>query len=787
MPIEIFVSYSHEDEVEKNELLRHLSVLRHSGLFHLWSDERIGIGEQWKVEIEEALARARVAILLVTKNFLNSDFVVETEVPEILKRQQEGLTIIPIIARDCAWRSVRWLAELQVFNNGLSIWRDGGANVDKELTEVAYLVGKHCTELTAVPEVTTSSRAHIHILFISGSSHMESNETGWLSALRRKGAISKRGTTSAELFSNIKARLLAQDEASRQFFCQLREDGVIVATYGDAALLLAFAIRCLRTVKTTTGAYLRLGLHTGEIAKSTWIERTGLTRESVYIARRIAQLAGEGQLLASEQISNRFRDDAEFPSVFHGGNRRAIVPPDSIEIYNIHKHSTPADEATDFGTASPPLALMPETVIRQLRFAKRLRALKEEKCRLVFEPGLTYVRVKFDFRDSQNQKITGVHVYCDKHGEQGCSFEYKFDEVNEHHQPKFKIQAEDRAADLLFIMEVSCYNEYDELLATPIKRRGVLLRLVPSPSKPSEAIQLLFWLWDRLMRWPWPVRIAVSALLLFSFLTAGFFWFRANASPETRKEMACRFETAKRKYWYGHEPYLDPWHDSFSLGTKLNERWQFDPQQVELIKGEGTDQVDGALLIAGGPKMVVANNLGSKSFYDFRITFKVRFVAGDKASWVFRYDPVAQTGYAFSLEKSEIGSKLLLKGMRYTGSGRSLPFDNVGPREIPIGNTCCLEGDAFEIVAEVREYTVGFTVTVLNKIRRPVVSGPHQVVSFTDEDELFRYGNNGFYMPPGSKMQVESWLLDPIRSECDAAKALKDKPTEDSTAQRLAN
>ena len=86
----IFISYSHKDEREKDRLLSHLGVLQRQGLIGLWSDDHIGAGANWKKEISEAMAQARVAILLISANFLTSDFILGKEVPTLLKRRQSG-------------------------------------------------------------------------------------------------------------------------------------------------------------------------------------------------------------------------------------------------------------------------------------------------------------------------------------------------------------------------------------------------------------------------------------------------------------------------------------------------------------------------------------------------------------------------------------------------------------------------------------------------------------------------------------------------------------------------
>ena len=72
----VFISYSHKDEVWKDRLVTHLGVLQQEGLLDLWDDRRIGAGGNWYQKIEEAIARASVAVLLVSADFLDRKSVV---------------------------------------------------------------------------------------------------------------------------------------------------------------------------------------------------------------------------------------------------------------------------------------------------------------------------------------------------------------------------------------------------------------------------------------------------------------------------------------------------------------------------------------------------------------------------------------------------------------------------------------------------------------------------------------------------------------------------------------
>lgn len=95
----IFVSYSHDDASWVKELTKHLAPWLRDQRVGLWADTQIGVGQNWQAEIEFAVAQAKVAVLLVTKNFLASRFIVEKELPAILARARRNelkLVWIPI-------------------------------------------------------------------------------------------------------------------------------------------------------------------------------------------------------------------------------------------------------------------------------------------------------------------------------------------------------------------------------------------------------------------------------------------------------------------------------------------------------------------------------------------------------------------------------------------------------------------------------------------------------------------------------------------------------------------
>jgi tetratricopeptide (TPR) repeat protein len=110
----VFISYSHKDEDWKNRLQTHLAVLEMQELLSVWDDRKIAGGEDWYPEIEQAIQSAHVAILLISADFLSSKFIQGKEVPPLLQRRKnEGLRVIPLILKPCAWQAVEWLSKIQ--------------------------------------------------------------------------------------------------------------------------------------------------------------------------------------------------------------------------------------------------------------------------------------------------------------------------------------------------------------------------------------------------------------------------------------------------------------------------------------------------------------------------------------------------------------------------------------------------------------------------------------------------------------------------------------------------
>jgi hypothetical protein len=114
----IFISYSHKDQAYLERLMVHLRPLEKKGIIDAWVDTRLKIGDKWRKEIGDALKHASVGILLVSADFLASDFIIDDELPPLLRSAEEkGTLILPVILKPCRFARENSLNEFQAANS----------------------------------------------------------------------------------------------------------------------------------------------------------------------------------------------------------------------------------------------------------------------------------------------------------------------------------------------------------------------------------------------------------------------------------------------------------------------------------------------------------------------------------------------------------------------------------------------------------------------------------------------------------------------------------------------
>jgi len=117
-PIKVFLSYSHADSVWLKRLRAHLKPIQRDYDIDVWDDTRLKPGSKWKDEIRQAVINANVAILIISADFLASDFINTNELPPLLKAaEEEGTTILPIIASPSLFNRYPEISQFQSVND----------------------------------------------------------------------------------------------------------------------------------------------------------------------------------------------------------------------------------------------------------------------------------------------------------------------------------------------------------------------------------------------------------------------------------------------------------------------------------------------------------------------------------------------------------------------------------------------------------------------------------------------------------------------------------------------
>jgi hypothetical protein len=154
----VFISYSHLDRAWLDKLSAHLSPIR--GSIELWDDTRIGPGDLWRNRIEAALAGAGAAVLLITANFIASEFIRDVELPRLLESAADGgCRVIPVIVRPSMFKYIPELSCFQPINSphsplsGLSEHEQDEVFVELTLTLLQ--------ELRRLPAGSQPARPHV--------------------------------------------------------------------------------------------------------------------------------------------------------------------------------------------------------------------------------------------------------------------------------------------------------------------------------------------------------------------------------------------------------------------------------------------------------------------------------------------------------------------------------------------------------------------------------------------------------------------------------------------------
>ena len=145
--VKVFYSYAHEDEELRDELVKHLANLRRQGVITEWYDREISAGKEWDEEIGLHLDSARVILLLISPDFMNSDYSNDVEVKRAMERHEAGdARVIPIILRPVDWEGAPF-SKLQSLPSDVmpvTLWE----NQDEAFLDVTRGIRKAIQELS---------------------------------------------------------------------------------------------------------------------------------------------------------------------------------------------------------------------------------------------------------------------------------------------------------------------------------------------------------------------------------------------------------------------------------------------------------------------------------------------------------------------------------------------------------------------------------------------------------------------------------------------------------------
>lgn len=143
VPLNLFYSYSHEDEELRNKLEKQLKLLNREGYISEWHDRKILSGSEIDNEISDKLEQADIILLLISADFIASDYCYEIEMTRAMERHQANdAIVVPVILRTCEWHSAPFGKLSALPRDGKAITGPDWHSEDEAFTDVAKGIRK---------------------------------------------------------------------------------------------------------------------------------------------------------------------------------------------------------------------------------------------------------------------------------------------------------------------------------------------------------------------------------------------------------------------------------------------------------------------------------------------------------------------------------------------------------------------------------------------------------------------------------------------------------------------
>jgi TIR domain len=200
MPVKICFCYSREDEPLLKKIKAHLRPMQREGLIKIWYDREIDAGMEWEAEIKKQLESAEIILLLISSDFMDSDYCYSKEMQQALARHSNGeAKVIPIILRPVYWQDAPFgkLQALPTETKPVTSW----SNIDEAFLDIATGIQK------AISNIKSTNLSNSSPLFQANQSqntqeHALKTLPTNITYKHTKGFLSQSGVSTFDLLEN---------------------------------------------------------------------------------------------------------------------------------------------------------------------------------------------------------------------------------------------------------------------------------------------------------------------------------------------------------------------------------------------------------------------------------------------------------------------------------------------------------------------------------------------------------------------------------------------------------